>query len=226
MQHVTKFQREKAIWWNDQCSRQCCFYFFERDPWHRRRIELFSKVPFILEQSEWSIAKDDEPFSRRFTARHCQTFNGVENVYVFNIGSICINGKELLRHFAFHKNTGRDLTLMQMFEISEKWILEQSDEICGEWIQLTRIVLHGNSYLLSMMKKSSVSRIQRFMYSQILSNVLERWIRTHNQILSGRTSWRGSKVHHNTEPRTHDGEPMEVEWNIFPGYTTLVLVLE
>ena len=36
----------------------------------RRRIGPFSKIPFIPEQSEWSIAKDAEPFSRRFNGRH------------------------------------------------------------------------------------------------------------------------------------------------------------
>ena len=53
------------------------------------------------------------------------------NVYVFDIGSICIHGKELLRQFISIKNTGQNLTLKQMFEISEKLILEQSDEIFG-----------------------------------------------------------------------------------------------
>ena len=49
------------------------------------------------------------------------------------------------------------------------------------------------------MKKSSVSRAQRFTYFQILCYALERWARTHYQMLCGRTSWRGAKVHHNTE---------------------------
>ena len=53
------------------------------------------------------------------------------NVYVFDTGSICIHGEELLRQFTFLKNTGKHPTLKQMFEISEKLILEQSDEIFG-----------------------------------------------------------------------------------------------
>ena len=54
------------------------------------------------------------------------------NVYVFDIGSICIHGQELLRQFYIPlKNTGEDLTLKQMFDISEKLIVEQSDEIFG-----------------------------------------------------------------------------------------------
>ena len=68
-----------------------------------------------------------------------------------------------------------------------------------EWIQLTGMILHGNIYLWLVMKKSSVSRTRRFTDFQILCYAFERWTRTHNQILSGKTSWRGSKVHHNTE---------------------------
>ena len=68
----------------------------------RRRIEPFCKKLFIPEQSEWPIAKDSEPFSRKFNARHWHTFYDLVNVYVFDSGSICIHGKELLRQFAFH----------------------------------------------------------------------------------------------------------------------------
>ena len=61
-----------------------------------------------------------------------------------------------------------------------------------EWLQLTGKILHGNIYLWLVMKKSSVSRTQRFTYFQILCYALERRTRTHNQILSGKTSWRGT----------------------------------
>ena len=37
--------------------------------------------------------------------------------------------------------------MKQMFDISEKLIAEQSDEIYGELIQLTGVILHGNIYL-------------------------------------------------------------------------------
>ena len=75
--------------------------------WHRRRIELLSETTFILEQSEWPIAKDVGPFSRRFNARHWQTFCDLVNVYVFESGSICMHGKELLRQFASHQKYRR-----------------------------------------------------------------------------------------------------------------------
>ena len=70
-------------------------------------------------------------------------------------------------------NTGKDLTLKKMFDISEKLIVGQSDVIYGvntiNWEDY-----HGNIYLLLVVKKSSVSRTQRFTYFQILYNALER----------------------------------------------------
>ena len=70
------------------------------------------------------------------------------------------------------KNTGKDLTLKQMFDISEKLIVGQSDGIFGVtpsyWEDSSRAQLS-----LIMMKKS-VSRVQRFTYFQILCYVLER----------------------------------------------------
>ena len=70
-------------------------------------LEPFSEITIILEQSKRSIAKDVGPFSRRCNARHGETFYDMGNVYVFDIGSICIHGKGLLRQFAFHQNTGK-----------------------------------------------------------------------------------------------------------------------
>ena len=49
------------------------------------------------------------------------------------------------------------------------------------------------------MKKSSVSRTRRFTYFQILCYALERGTRTQHQILFGKKSWLGSRVHHHTE---------------------------
>ena len=96
-----------------------------------------------------------------------------------------------------------------MFDISEKLILEQSDVIFGVTPIIGKI-LHGNNHLLSMMKKSSVSRMQRFMYFQILCCLLDKWIRDQHQILLGNSSWIGSKIHHNTELWT---QVTENRWN-------------
>ena len=66
-----------------------------------------------------------------------------------------------------------NLTLRQMFDISEKLIVGQSDGIFGV-TPINWKILHGYIYLWSVMKKSSVSRMQRFRYFQILCYVLER----------------------------------------------------
>ena len=71
-------------------------------------------------------------------------------------------------------------------------------------------VLHGNSYLWSMMKKSSVSRVQRFY-------VFSDWER--------QLEWFEDSSQYRTLD-TIDGELMEFEWNFSPGFTTLQLVHE
>ena len=93
------------------------------------------------------------------------------------------------------KNTGEDLILKQMFDISEKLIVEHSDGILG--------VSH-------ISWENWVSRSQRLMYSQILCYVMEMWIRTQHQILFWKNSWVGSKIHHNTELWT---QLTENRWN-------------
>ena len=51
---------------------------------------------------------------------------------------------------------------------------------------------------------------KRSAYFRILYYALERWTRTHNPILHGKTHWRGSKVHQNTELWT---KLMVSQWN-------------
>ena len=162
--------------------------------WHRHRIEPFSKITIILEQSEWLIAKDAGPFSRRCNARHRQTLYELVNVYVFDTGSICIHGKELLRQFTFLKNTGKHLTLKQMFEFSEKLIVGQSDEIFGvfqiswessPWKQLSLVddeevisLSHAKVYVFSdsVLYLGNLNQIQRFITIQNFGQLTEnRW---------------------------------------------------
>ena len=56
-------------------------------------------------------------------------FCDMGNVHVFNIASSCIHGEEFLIGIP-SKNT-EDLTMKQMFDMSEKLVSEQSDEIYG-----------------------------------------------------------------------------------------------
>ena len=87
------------------------------------------------------------------------------NVYVFYSGSICIHVKELLRQFTFHQKYRENLTLNNIFEISEQLIVGQSDEIFGvspmkwedsPWKQLSLVndeevisLSHAKVYVLS-----------------------------------------------------------------------------
>ena len=79
-----------------------------------------------------------------------------------------------------------------------------------EWLQLTGKTLHGSIYLWLVVKRSSISRTRRFTYFQILCCALERWTRIHNQIMHGKTGWRGSKVRQNSELWT---QLMVSQWN-------------
>ena len=189
-----------------------------------RESDLSLKSRSFLHRVNDRVRKMLDQSSEDATQRQQQTFFNIENVYVFNIGSICIHGKELLRRDLHSiKNTGKDLTMKQMFDISQKLIVGQSDDIYGV-LQLTRKILHGNNYLWSVMKQSSVSRTRRFPYFQNLCYALERWIRTQNHIFAWeeKLTWFKSSSQHRTLD-TIDGEPMEFELNIFTGFTTLQL---
>ena len=72
------------------------------------------------------------------------------------------------------------------------------------------------SWESSLWKQLSVSRMQRFMYSQSLCYLLERWIITQHHILFVSDKWNGSKIHHNTELWTQLTEKRLNSSDIFP----------
>ena len=83
-------------------------------------------------------------------------------------------GKNYLEILHSMKNTGKDLKMKQMFDICEKLIAEQSDEICGvntinwcdyEWKHLSLI---GGEGVVSLPR----AKVLRFF--QILCYALER----------------------------------------------------
>ena len=94
-----------------------------------------------------------------------------------------------------------------------------------ESLQSTGKILHGNNYLWSMMKKSSVYCMQRF--NVFLDSVLclgkVNQNPTSNNVWEEKSSWFKDSPQYRTLD-TIDGEPMEFEWNIFPGFTTLQLI--
>ena len=86
---------------------------------------------------------------------------------------------------------------------------------------------HGNNYLCSMMKKSSVSRMQRFhvFSDSVLCLGKVNQNPASNTVWERQLEWFKDSSQHRTLD-TLDGEPMEFGWNIFPGFSTLELVRE
>ena len=165
--------------------------------WHRRRIRHVVKIQIILAQCEWSSAKDSGTQDNNKHSLICVRLCLRQYKHLYSWERITWKFLHSVR------NTGTDVRhIWKVGRRTIRWDLWKK--------QLTGVILHGNIYLWLVMKKSSVSRTRRCTYFRILCDALERWARTHNQILSGRTSWRGSKVHHNTELWT---QMMVSQWN-------------
>ena len=172
-----------------------------------------SNITIILEQSICSIAKDVGPFSRRFNAKHRQTFHDLVNVYVFDIGSTCIHGKNYSEFLHFIKNTLENFPLKQMFDISEKFDSRDNEMSFLECHQSTGKSLHGNNFLWSVMKKSSVFPHEKvYVFFFFSDSVICFGKVSHNpqRNIVWENSWVGSKIHHNTELRT---QLTENRWN-------------
>ena len=121
------------------------------------------------------------------------------------------------------KMTMEKLIVKQMFEISEQLIFEQSDEIFGvsqsswessPWKQLSLIndeevisLLHAKVYVFS----DYVICLGKMNQNPTSNTAWERQL-----------DWFKDSSQYRTLDRI-DGEPMEFEWNIFPGFTTLQL---
>ena len=120
------------------------------------------------------------------------------------------------------KNT-EDLTMKQMFDISEKLITEQSDEIYGistlSWENSSwkYVSLVGDEEVISLLH----AKVHVFSDSVLcLGKVNEN--PQSNIAWEERLTWLKSSPEQRALDRI-DGEPMEFEWKIFPGFTTLQL---
>ena len=135
-------------------------------------------------------------------------------------------GKNYSENLHSIKNTGNNLTLKQMFDISEKLIIEQSGEIFGvfqinsedsPWKQLSLV---NDEEIISL----SHAKVYVFSDSVLcLGKVNQN--PTSNTAWEEKLSWFKDSPQHRTLD-TIDGEPMAFEWNIFTGFTTLQLVDE
>ena len=113
--------------------------------------------------------------------------------------------------------------MKQMFDISEKLITEQADEIYG----VKTINWEDSSWkylsLVGGEKVISLSHTKVFVFSDSVLCLGKM-----NENLQSNIAWedRLTWFKSSSEYRaldTVDGEPMEFEWNIFPGFTTLQL---
>ena len=120
------------------------------------------------------------------------------------------------------KNT-EDLTVKQTFDISEKLISEQSDEIYGvktinwensSWKYLSLI---GDEQVISLLH----TKVYVFSDSVLCFGKMNEDLQS-NIAWEDRLTWFKSSPEYRALDRI-DGEPMEFEWNIFPGFTTLQL---
>ena len=120
------------------------------------------------------------------------------------------------------KNTGKDLTLKQMLDISEKLIVEQSDEIFGvsqissehsPWKQFS--LVNDEEVIILSHAKIYVFSDSVFCLGKMNQNP------TSNTVWEQQLDWFKDSSQYRTL-YTIDGEPMEFEWNIFPGFTNKI----
>ena len=132
-------------------------------------------------------------------------------------------GKNHLEILHSIKNTGNDLTMKQMFDISEKLIAEQSDEIHGvntvnlddfSWKHLSLI---GDEEVVSL----SHAKVYVFSDSVLCLGKMSENPQSNTVWEDKLTFFKSSSQSRALD--TIDGGPMELEWNIFPGFTTLQL---
>ena len=111
--------------------------------------------------------------------------------------------------------------MKQMFDISEKLIVGQSDEIYGvnplnwedaSWKQLSLV---GDEKVISL----SHTKVYVFSDSVLRLGKMHQNPQS-NYAWEDRLMWFRSSPQYRALD-TIDGEPMEFEWNIFPGFTTL-----
>ena len=119
----------------------------------------------------------------------------------------------------YSDNLHYNLTMKQMFDISGKLIAEQSDEIYGvntiNWDDSSwkRLSLVGEEVI-------SLSHAKVYVFSDsVLCHGKMSENPQSNVVWQDKLSWFKSSSQYRALD-TIDGEPMEFEWNIFPGFTT------
>ena len=133
-------------------------------------------------------------------------------------------GKNYSDNWHSVKNT-KDLTMKQMFDISAKLVSEQ-DEIYGvktiDWANSSwkYLSLIGDEQVISLQR----TKVYVFSDSVLCLGKIHENPQS-NTAWEQRLEWFKSTPEYRTLDRI-DGEPMEFEWNIFPGFNTLQLSQE
>ena len=165
-------------------------------------------------------AKKKKTILNGCNSKQWRAFCDSENVHVFNTASICIHGENFLRQLAFLKNS-KDLTMKQMFDTSGKLISEQSDEIYGvktinwESFSWKYLSLIGDEQVISLQR----TKVYVFSDSVLCLGKIHENPQS-NGAWEDRLEWFKSAPECRKFDRI-DGEPMEFEWTLFPGFSTL-----
>ena len=132
-------------------------------------------------------------------------------------------GKNYSENLHSTNNTGKDLTMKQMFDMSEQLIAEQSDEIYGvntiNWDDSS----WKHSSLIGDEEVISLSHAKVYVFSDsvlCLGKMSEN--PQSNTVWEDKLTWFKFSSQYRALD-TIDGEPLEFEWNIFQGFTTLQL---
>ena len=127
--------------------------------------------------------------------------------------SVCI-GKNYSDNLHSIKNTRENLTLKKMFEISQKLILEQSDEIFGVSLISWEIFPWKQLSLVNVEEVISLSHAKVYVFSDSVLR-LGKTNENHqsNTAWERQLDWFKDSSQYRTL-NTIDGEPMKFEWNI------------
>ena len=149
--------------WNIDDKWSCQEWNSDDRLWHRHRIELSPKSRSFFHRVNDRVRKILDQSSKDAMQDSNKNSSDMVNVSVFNIGSICIHRKDFFRQFTLHQKY-REQSLDEA-DVRQIWKVDSATIKCVvEWLQLIGKILHGEDYLWSMLKLSSVSRMQRFTY--------------------------------------------------------------
>ena len=148
---------------------------------------------------------------QRCNTRQQPTFFNMENVCVFDIKASVFMRQNYSENLHSIKKTGKDLTMKQMFDMSEKL----NNEVRSmKWIQLAVMILHGNKSLVGDEEVISLSHAKVYVFSaSVICFGKMNQSPTSNTVWEVKLTWYKSSSQYRTLD-TIDGEPMEFEWNI------------